>query len=70
MNEVKVSGGQAVSVHTFFSHYQTQVQGTKKKGGEVLCLRLRRYYTPNLKLACFVRYLKIINTFWKIMYAS
>ena len=26
---------------------------------------LRGYYTPNQKLACFVLYLKIINTFLK-----
>ena len=26
---------------------------------------LRGYYTPNQKLACFVLYLKIINTFMK-----
>ena len=32
---------------------------------------LRGYCTPNLKLACFVCYLKIIITFfWKIIYAS
>ena len=32
---------------------------------------LKRYYTPNLKLACFVCYLNIINHFvWKIMSAS
>ena len=28
------------------------------------------YYTPNQNLACFVLYLKIINIFLKIMYAS
>ena len=27
--------------------------------------QLRGYYTPNLKLVCFVCYLKIINLFWK-----
>ena len=30
----------------------------------------RWYCTPKQKLACFVLYLKIINTFWKIIYAS
>ena len=30
---------------------------------------LRGYYTPNQKLACFVLFLKIINTFLKIIYA-
>ena len=34
------------------------------------CIR-QWYFTPNLKLACFVSYLKIINTsFSKIMHAS
>ena len=28
-------------------------------------LFLRWYCTPNLKLACFVCYFKIINTFWE-----
>ena len=36
----------------------------------VLCTYLREYCIPILKLACFVHYLKIINTFWKIMHAS
>ena len=31
---------------------------------------LRGYCTPNQKLACFMLYLKIINTFLKIIYAS
>ena len=31
---------------------------------------LRGNCTPNQKLACFALYLKIINTFWKIIYAS
>ena len=31
---------------------------------------LRGNYTPNQKLACFVLCLKIINTFWKMIYAS
>ena len=31
---------------------------------------LRGYCTPNQKLACFVLYLKIINTFLKITYTS
>ena len=31
----------------------------------VIMFILRGYYTPNLKLACFVLYLKIINTFLK-----
>ena len=32
---------------------------------------LRGYCTPNLKLSCFVCYLKVINTFFeKIMHAS
>ena len=25
---------------------------------------------PNQKLACFVHFLQMINTFWKIIYAS
>ena len=31
---------------------------------------LRGYCTSNQKLECFVLYLKIINTFWKMIYAS
>ena len=31
---------------------------------------LREYCTPNQKLACFVLYLKIINTLLKIIYVS
>ena len=31
---------------------------------------LRRYYTPDIKLACLVRYLKIINTFLKMIDAQ
>ena len=40
-----------------------------KEGGilDFLC-NLRGYCTPNQKLACFVLYLKIINTFLKIIY--
>ena len=30
-----------------------------------LKMYLRGYYTPNLQLACFVSYLKIINTFFE-----
>ena len=40
---------------------------TKTKGGHALaCERpcLRGNCTPNQKLACFVHYLKIINTFF------
>ena len=35
-------------------------------------IAFKGYYTPNpiQKLACFVFYLKIINTFWKMVYAS
>ena len=33
-------------------------------------LKLLRGYCTPLELACFVCYLKIINTFWKIMHAS
>ena len=35
----------------------------------ILILDLEGYNTPNQKLVCFVLYLKIINTFWKIIYA-
>ena len=31
---------------------------------------LRGHCTPNQKSACFVLYLKVINTFWKLIYAS
>ena len=31
---------------------------------------LREYCTPNQKLACLVLNLKIINAFWKMIYAS
>ena len=32
---------------------------------EIICTHLREYCTTNLRLACFVCYLKIINTFSK-----
>ena len=40
---------------------------------QIFDIHLGMYYTPNLKLACFVCYFKIINTFFflkKIMYIS
>ena len=35
-----------------------------------ILITLRGYYTPIQKLACFVLYLKIINTFLKIKYIT
>ena len=39
--------------------------------GKIMASPFKGYCTPNLELACFVCYLKIVNTnLWKIMYAS
>ena len=57
------------NVHFCRRYYQNKVVFI---GRVVLATKstLRGYYTPDEKLACFVLYLKIINTFFKIIYAS
>ena len=46
-------------VHNLQNLYKIQVSGT------MFNVHLKGHYTPNLKLARFVCYLKIINTFLK-----
>ena len=46
-------------------HAEFRVDGNSIISFHIMNYSLREYCTPNQKLACFVLYLKIINTFLK-----